>query len=382
MESSGGSPGFANEKVDYSFDTKAPELLALKLLDSASIQLVFSEQMDEIAVIGDTTLILENLLLESSWHHDKVDLKFEYPFLKNSLTSLNLSQFADCNGNFMDTLVAFIRPAELKAGDVIINEILFNPETGGSDYVELYNRSDKYLLLNGCFLGRSVSENVELVNLPLLAPGDYFYLSKDILFQQENFPFHGKNNGYVLNLPNFANDSGTVILFDSLQIIDVFHYDENMHFELLEDVNGVSLERVFQTGDGAAWRSAGSTVNFGTPGTKNSQSLLFNSYANLEIEPKIITPNGDGEKDFTSIYYSQSYNQYMLTIKIYDENGLLVKILKNNSLESGSGVVLWDGYSTEIEKIRLGNYIIMAEFLDLETHQLQVSKQILILSGN
>lgn len=269
----------------------------------------------------------------------------------------------------------------MKKGDVIISEILFNPITGGSDYVELYNRSNKYISLAGVGLSKNVEDIYMIDTAIVLAPKSYFYFSEDISFQQEHYPFAGQNNGWEMKLPNFSNDSGRVVLSDSLNIYDLFTYSEKMHFDYLEDLNGVALERINLNDEKGKWYSAGSTVNYGTPGFENTQFSQNQSNAKLSVSPKIITPNGDGEKDFTSIYYSHEGNKFMFTLKVYDEAGVLVKELVNNVLGGSSGSVPWDGVSSENGLCTIGNYIIVGEFLDLETRELRECKQILILSG-
>ncbi|MDX1446885.1 hypothetical protein, partial [Lishizhenia sp.] len=200
--------------------------------------------------------------------------------------------------------------------------------------------------------------------------------------QKQHYPFVGQNNDWEMQLPNFPNDSGSVFLIDTQDVYDVFNYSEKMHFNYLEDVNGVALERINLQGKTGKWYSAGSNVNYGTPGFKNSQITQGGPSSKLSISPKIFTPNGDGEKDLTSIYYSHNGNKYMLSMKIYSEEGMVVKSLFNNVLQGFSGVVLWDGMDEENHICNIGNYIIVAEFLDLESQQLQVCRQILILNGN
>src|SRR3546814_4183484 len=53
---------------------------------------------------------------------------------------------ADCYGNPLKHAEhEFLLPQLPEPGEVVINEILFNPVEGGADYVEIYNRSGKIL---------------------------------------------------------------------------------------------------------------------------------------------------------------------------------------------------------------------------------------------
>ena len=45
------------------------------------------------------------------------------------------------------------------------------------------------------------------------------------------------------SMPTYNNDDGSVVIALDSAIIDEFHYDENMHFDLLQELEGVSLER-------------------------------------------------------------------------------------------------------------------------------------------
>ena len=55
----------------------------------------------------------------------------------------------------------------------------------------------------------------------------------------------------------------------------------------------------------------------------------------------------------------------MLSIKIYDANGRLSKTLVNNELVALEGRYTWDGTTDNLEKARIGIYIIYTEVFDL-----------------
>ena len=81
-------------------------------------------------------------------------------------------------------------------------------------------------------------------------------------------------------MPSFPNSEGTVAISDiAYQLIDEIRYSEEQHFPLLEEVDGVALERL--NPESTQWFSGASTDNYGTPGrilnlfTKKNRSLYL-----------------------------------------------------------------------------------------------------------
>jgi hypothetical protein len=175
---------------------------------------------------------------------------------------------------------------------VVINEVLFNPAGDGVDFVEVFNRSEKIIDLAALKLGNlgmnsfggldTTYKNVTADN-QLLLKGEYMVLTTNPTKVQEQY--HTENSFAFLrmaSLPTYSNASGTVILSGiNKQLTDFFEYEESMHHPLLNQVAGVSLERIHfdrPTSDRTNWHSAAASVGYATPGYKNSQfseSLLM-----------------------------------------------------------------------------------------------------------
>ena len=77
---------------------------------------------------------------------------------------ITLNNVSDCSSNTIGALnsTQFGIPQNLVTNDLVINEILFNPKTGGYDFIELYNRSNKIIDLKN-------ELNLFLTFLPLLS---------------------------------------------------------------------------------------------------------------------------------------------------------------------------------------------------------------------
>src|SRR5690606_112003 len=103
---------------------------------------------------------------------------------------------------------SFILPDSAAANDVVINEILFDPLTGGSDYVELYNRSEKLVDLFGWqfanIAGDSIANKKTISQHFILRPGEYVAVSKDTLNVQNNYPNHGLGRFVKSDLPGYS----------------------------------------------------------------------------------------------------------------------------------------------------------------------------------
>src|SRR6185295_10359868 len=111
---------------------------------------------------------------------------------------------------------------------------------------------------------------------------------------------------------------------------------EKMHFALLKNTRGISLERLNFgrfTNDVTNWHSASSSVDFATPGYKNSQfadELITDD--EVKLSPEIFSPDEDGFNDEVTVHYHFDKPSLTVTILVYDSKGRLAKTLVNNEL--------------------------------------------------
>src|SRR6185295_5140297 len=99
-------------------------------------------------------------------------------------------------------------------------------------------------------------------------------------------------------LPSYPDDKGDILLLNGQgDIVDEVKYSDDWHFKLIDNAEGVSLERIDPSGssqDAANWHSAASTAGFGTPTYKNSQyKQSAGTTAAIEVS-KIFSPDNDG----------------------------------------------------------------------------------------
>jgi hypothetical protein len=270
-----------------------------------------------------------------------------------------------------------IDPNQLaEAGDVLINEVLFDPYPGGIDFVELYNRSETTIRLDHLHLA-SRNDDGSFKKLVPLAIQEIFIQPHSYLVLSENHEqvlvfYESRCIDCFLNLddmPAFNNDRGQVVLLnDSLEILDEMHYTAKMHHSLLLDEEGVSLERISldEAGmDPSNWASASASVHFATPGYENSMSEGNHATQDqISLEPKSFSPNDDGYNDYLSISYQFENPNYVANLKIFDSHGRPVCDLVNNEPAGSAGEWIWTGEQSDGRKSRLGVYVVLLELHD------------------
>ena len=209
--------------------------------------------------------------------------------------------------------------------------------------------------------------------IKILLPESYCLLSTNGEIVKSQYDSHYDNFLDIESLPSLPNDEGHIIICDkSRNIIDEVFYSEKMHYDLLVETKGVSLERISSENpsyDKNNWHSAAYNVNYGTPGYKNSMSddlKEINSDNEINITPEIFSPDGDGFDDICNIYYYLDENAYTLNIKIFNSKGRLVKDLLNNSLVNNEGFVSWNGTDDSNHLLEPGIYIVQAEIFNLK----------------
>ena len=268
-------------------------------------------------------------------------------------------------------------PVMINPGDVLINEVLFNPFPDGEDYVEIYNHSEKQIPLNKLFLA-SRDKSMELTqiyqlskDITLFEPQSYLALTKDT---EGVFPFYTIRCPSCFmqmeRLPSFNNDDDVVVLLnENLQVIDELYYTEKMHAPLLRDVEGIALERIsFSSKINAEdnWYSASTESGYGTPGYINSQfSDNGAETTKVYFEPESFSPNSDGYNDEYLIRYKVKKPGYMANISIFDASGRLITELAKNEILGTSGLYIWNGENESGQRQDMGVYVVIVELFDL-----------------
>lgn len=377
----GGTPGQVNSVYDNSPDVIAPSITTAYLISGISANICFSETLDtagnlnsQITCSGGITV--SNATLDPNL--SCVTLTFGTALDTGVVYTITVNGPSDCSGNVINQSVEVVLPHTPVAGDLIINEVLSNPFNGGDDFVEVYNRSDKYIDLLNWHLANwddGIIDNYKTITTNfLLSPGKYCVLTKDSADIQLNY-FESVPGRFLQmsSLPTYSNDSGTVYLIlpdtDST-VSDGFSYTEDMHFGLINDPDGVSLERIDfnrNTNDPTNWHSAAESAGWATPGKENSQYYPGQITSDMvNVEPEIFSPDNDGIDDILTINYSMDEPGIVANVTIFDSQGRIVRHLAQNELLAAEGTISWDGLNNQREKARIGMYIIYFETFDLE----------------
>lgn len=382
----GGTPGMPSSVAGTYQDIEKPVLLRASLQDSVHLLIVFSEKMDPANILDPSRYSIFETTL-SAVHPDSVETTddplsylLRLPFIADQRIFELSVEFGlkDCPGNDLDISqsIKFSFPQKVEVGDVIINEILFNPQSEGSDFVELYNRSQKVLDIfhwrmaeapfddiSSAQSSKSISEKQQL-----FFPGEYISLSANAADIRQRYSNPGiKPFLNVNDFPDFNSTDGAVVLYDSMgNILDQFSYSEDMHFPLLIDKKGVSLERLsseMNSNEKDNWHSASSSSGFATPAYKNSLGWnASESSAELSVEPSVFSPDNDGFNDLLFINLKQNGKEGIAKVLVFDMKGSVIRELAQQKIIGDEDVLIWDGLNAKGELAGIGIYVIYAEF--------------------
>lgn len=267
-----------------------------------------------------------------------------------------------------------------------ISEVLFNPKSDGSDYVELYNSGSQIVSLSDIRLARWKDSHIDklffLDSAYRVGVGEYVVITTDAADIASRYTVRFPSRVVeVPSMPVYNNASGTVIVTtaDSV-VIDRFDYSESMHSPLLRNADGVALERRSfsqPTATATNWYSAASTVGYGTPTYQNSQSqeVLFLE-DEITISADIVSPDGDGYQDVLDIAYQLRQPDLSGSITILDAQGRTVRHLLRNAILGTQGVDAWDGTDDSGNRCRRGNYVLLVELYGAKNER-QVMKRVI-----
>ncbi|MDR0733811.1 MAG: lamin tail domain-containing protein [Dysgonamonadaceae bacterium] len=258
-------------------------------------------------------------------------------------------------------------------GDIVINEILYDPPAGCAEYVEIYNNSDKIFDLRFLsFTTRKPSDGSLNTSYPLSGsetlfhPGDYLVITKS---RDLVCPFFNCRPGSLFAelsiMPALANASGCAVIRDNKTgaVIDEFAYNAGMHTIGSGNKKGISLERSdFNRPANSAdnWYSASAESGFGTPGYQNSQKTDQTGIEKISI----VYPQFSA--DNYSIRYQLDKSGYHCRALIYDVTGKTVNTIADTELSGTEGRLLWNGKGSSGQPLVAGIYIVYIEVYNMD----------------
>ena len=385
IQPAGGTPGKINSVNSLNADQVAPRLLYGYALDSLNLVLAFDEPLDSLNSTMITNFSISDgigapqSVAVTAPVFDRITLKLRTAMTTNKTYTVIVNAITDCAGNPIATgsKTRVGLSVDADSMSVIVNEILFNPKPTGTDYVELYNRSKSIIDLKQLYIANrnsmGVISNIKQINTEsrLLFPQDFVLITENPNIVRGQYFCPDTINFITLNgMPSFNDDKGDVLILNAQgKIVDELHYDAHWHFKLINDVEGISLERIsydVATQQSSNWHSAASSVGYGTPGYKNSQYRSGEELqGTISVSPEIVSPDNDGMDDFATISYQFPEPGYVANISIFDVAGRLVRYLQRNALCGIKGNFLWDGLGEKGQALSTGMYVFYTEVFNL-----------------
>lgn len=377
---SGGTPNQQNSVLDTAFYDDTPlQLISALLNTSQQLELQFSKKIDGENFESSLQFSPKLTILETKPNDSKTKffITFEEDIQENSVFELTITNLNDCNKKtVLNTSTVFGKSKIPKQGDLLINEILFNPFKGGVDFVEIINTSNQILALDGLNIleiNTQVPSKIDddvIINGTnrWIKPNEFmvFTTKKDILLNQYNVQF--PENIVEVSLPNYNDEQGHIALLNEQKdTLDQVHYSENWHFEAIRKKDGVSLERISSkqpSQDANNWFSSSFKNGYATPTAENSQKSQPVKPLNIQLSSEIFTPDHDGQNDVLFIQFPNETKGSLATVTVYNIRGFAVKTILNNELLGFENSVRWSGLDENNQPLPIGHYIIAIEVFD------------------
>ena len=382
---SGGTPGFVNS-VSRKLETRfSPSVLQCSALNENTLQLRFDAPLDSLSLSNNTLYQFKNedqLKIISAKPiaplFNEVELKTNPKLDSNIIYSLEIKNLQLCNLEFAKSFSIKTGLSKYpKKGDLLFNELLFDPLPGGSDFIEVINTSNTIINIKNILLSnRNTDGSInpathEYSTNYNLFPFEPVVLTTDTADVMNRWQSINKERLLQMkSLPSMPDDDGKLlILNNSGEIIDEFQYDKYMHYPLLRNKEGVSLEKInykIASQQPDNWHSASASENYATPTRVNSQFINQEDNKSwIQIDQAIVNADNNGVDDFLHINYQFDEPGTLLSIHLFNQQGLMVCKIVNNLLCGRTGAFNWKGTDNQNNYVSSGIYILVAEAFHL-----------------
>ncbi|MCF8374563.1 MAG: lamin tail domain-containing protein [Bacteroidales bacterium] len=284
-------------------DTIAPFVENFSLPSDHEISIQFSEAIDQTSAETIGNYLLSGIGNPSSASFNttipqEILLEFPTSLISGNMYQLSINNLEDISGNSMaDTILSFSW-FEVSSNDVVINELMADPNPAVSlpeeEYIELYNRSGVDITMSGWVLEiGGIEKTIPTILLPV--SGYLLLCATGAVGELEIY-------GSTIGVPAFqglTNVGQSIKIKTDLGIvISEIAYSENWYQDVDKEDGGWSLERIDPNNDCGQMSNWKASVNSqgGSPGEQNS----------------IYAPNPDNTPPFiTQFYVSDSVTVFL-----------------------------------------------------------------------
>jgi len=257
-------------------DTSAPELIIIKVLSQNEIAISFSENLNKISAETLSNYSVDNgigipwFASLASDDASVVNLIFATNLPNGIVNSITIRNIEDLHGNILKEAVGIFSFYKEKAYDVVINEIMADPdpprELPLTEYIELYNRTSVPISLDNWKLefGSSHKFFPDIT----IQPHGFLIISKDLSLIN-----YGPVADILTSASSLSNDGTTITLRNQENnIISTLSYSNSWYNNTYKGEGGWSLEQIDPDNPcgGAENWLASVDMEGGTPGRKNS----------------------------------------------------------------------------------------------------------------
>ena len=324
------------------------------LTESVSVDLLMfykAESDDEYAYLNEVNLDINNEEV-FSFFSDK-PLSKGYHFYQYKISYEKVNDF------FVKSFLNQNPPA-------VVNEIMFNPNTGEPEWVEFIK----------------IREFLPEAGLKFFADNDSIHIPKwdgefalitantaDSIFMRENYDI--PKEVPIFKGLRTLNNSGEVFLLKDYDdnVYELFNYTSSFSLR-----KGVSAERISPVlvSDEQNWTAS---LKTSTPGRRNSvQMIVMPAKSSFEIENNPFSPYR-GERCILKIMLSQQ--KVKADLKVFDLKGREIKNIANKTVISGEYAFVWDGLDNNNRKVIPGIYPVTVSIQDLKGKTIYEKKSLI-----
>ncbi|MEW6508332.1 MAG: lamin tail domain-containing protein [Bacteroidota bacterium] len=322
---------------------------------------------DGIAIYDFRGAVIDSFMYNSRWGGakgislERVSLSAASTDSTNWTTSLN--RYGATPG-FQNSILYV---PKYRRSDLVINEIMFDPSSGNSEFIELFNTSADSIQIGGMNLICGSNKKIPLSKVWYqIPPASYLIFASDSTIYNNYIGLQGSFLLFNRSL-SLSNDGAILVIKDARNTtIDSVYYSPGWHNKNLLFTKNRSLERLnplLDSNDNTNWSSSVAPEG-ASPGKSNSiftETIVTESKA--VITPNPFSPDNDGFEDFATINFNIAKKLAQVRLKVFDNQGRLVRIIAHNRPSGPSNSVIFDGLDDNGRALRIGIYILLIEIV-------------------